>query len=98
MDGLTATSIIRQSEQLFDNDPSIHLRRTIYSNTHIPIIACTASAMDSDREKCFKAGVDDIIIKPIDSTELYSKLQSLTIQSNPNKKLVHFNSINTQNI
>ncbi|MFQ3573491.1 MAG: response regulator, partial [Thermodesulfovibrionales bacterium] len=58
MDGLEATRIIR----------------TIHSLEALPIIAMTAHAMTEEKEKCFAAGMNDHIPKPIKPEELYSKL------------------------
>ncbi len=43
-------------------------------NPNIPIIAQTANALNSDAENAFKAGCNDYITKPINKTELISKL------------------------
>ena len=40
---------------------------------HIPVIALTARAMESDREKVIKAGCDDCIVKPVDLEEVLRK-------------------------
>ncbi|WP_250535620.1 response regulator [Caballeronia sp. AZ10_KS36] len=56
MDGLTAMTEIRKNPE--------HAR--------LPIIALTAKAMQSDREKCLEAGADDYISKPIDVDKLVS--------------------------
>jgi len=59
MDGITATKAIR-------SDPRF---------ATLPIIAMTANAMASDRERCIEAGMDDHVAKPIDPAELFSALR-----------------------
>lgn len=52
MDGLTATRRIRQK---YGN----------CKNKRMPIIAMTAYAMERDREACLQAGMDDVLVKPL---------------------------------
>jgi PAS domain S-box-containing protein len=52
MGGFEATKIIREKE--------------IFKNSHTPIIAMTANAMEGDREKCIASGMDDYVSKPLD--------------------------------
>jgi CheY-like chemotaxis protein len=62
MDGYTATGEIRHLEAL-EHRP------------RLPIIALTAHAMQSDRERCLEAGMDDYLSKPIDPGKLSRVLQ-----------------------
>jgi CheY-like chemotaxis protein len=62
MDGYEATKVVRQLE-----------KET--AGAHIPIVALTANAMKGDDEKCFAAGMDDYITKPIEPEKLENILR-----------------------
>ena len=58
MDGLAATRAIRLNTQF----------------RSLPIIAMTANVMESDRERCTEAGMNDHLAKPIDPDALFAAL------------------------
>ena len=60
MDGLEATRRLRERE---------------HAGTHIPVVAMTANAMNSDRDDCLAAGMDDFLPKPYTKTELVAILE-----------------------
>jgi signal transduction histidine kinase/CheY-like chemotaxis protein len=64
MDGYEATRCIRRDEQR-------HGRR-------ITIVALTADALDSDRERCIDAGMDAFMTKPVSSSQLSATIERWT--------------------
>jgi two-component system sensor histidine kinase/response regulator len=67
MEGYEATRAIRAIEERH----SQKLRgQETDSFKRVPIVAMTAHAMKSDRDKCFAAGMDDYIAKPLRRKEL----------------------------
>ena len=58
MDGVTATEILRR-------DPK---------HKNLPVVAMTANVMREDRERCFAAGMNDYVSKPIEPEALWAVL------------------------
>jgi CheY-like chemotaxis protein len=63
MDGLAATAAIRKKEQ--------------NTGRHQLIIALTAHAMKSDRDRCLDAGMDGFLTKPIRIPDFYAALSQV---------------------
>jgi len=63
MDGLEATSIIREKEQI--------------GGIHIPILAMTAHTLKGDRDRCLAAGMDGFISKPLRRKDFFQALSTV---------------------
>jgi signal transduction histidine kinase/CheY-like chemotaxis protein len=66
MDGIEACLAIREKERM-------------NGGRRIPIIAVTAHAMPSDRERCLEAGMDGYVAKPIRLDDLIREIASLPV-------------------
>ncbi len=82
MDGLTAASLIRkcesrtmpESEEYGDLLERLHAR---VRETRTPIVALTANAMSSDRQRCLDAGMDAYLTKPFQPKQLADLLTNI---------------------
>jgi two-component system, sensor histidine kinase and response regulator len=63
MDGLSATTAIRESEK--------------GTGGHLPIIAMTAHAMSGDRERCLEAGMDNYLAKPVRFSDIEAAINNV---------------------
>ncbi len=61
VDGFEATAMIRKAEQ--------------HTGCHVAIVAMTANAMESDRDNCIAAGMDDYISKPVNLGKLRTAVE-----------------------
>lgn len=66
MDGYTATRAIRNAAK---------------SKPLLPIIALTANALPDEAERCFQAGMDELVTKPVNWELLYSTIDRLVAVS-----------------
>ena len=73
MDGLEATSRIRKEPEI----------------ANIPIIALTALTMPGDRQKCFAAGVNDYMTKPVNLKKLVNSIEQQLATKQDDNLLVH---------
>jgi signal transduction histidine kinase/YesN/AraC family two-component response regulator len=78
MDGLEATKAIRERQKQVDAHPNYGGR--------IIIIAMTAHAMQSDREKCIAAGMDDYLAKPIRPKDVRGMIEKWGAKEAPAKE------------
>jgi PAS domain S-box-containing protein len=62
MDGLEATAAVRAREKS--------------SGGHVPIVAMTAHAMEGDRDRCLKAGMDGYVTKPVEARRLVEAVEA----------------------
>ena len=65
MDGFETTAAIRELE--------------LFTKAHLPIIAMTAHAMKGDKERCFEAGMDGYVAKPLQPLELFEVVERLAL-------------------
>jgi signal transduction histidine kinase/HPt (histidine-containing phosphotransfer) domain-containing protein len=75
MDGLEATRNIRERQKNPAEFPNY--------NSRIIIVAMTAHAMQSDREKCIAAGMDDYLSKPIRPADIRGIIEKWGSSANP---------------
>ncbi|HAT50542.1 MAG: response regulator [Nitrospirae bacterium] len=62
--------------------------RQHFSATRLPIIAMTANALKSERERCMAVGMNDYISKPINIRTLFSVLASVIKSTGKNPPIV----------
>lgn len=94
MDGLAAVRAVRENDYALvlmdvqmphmDGLQATRLLRTMPDRQSLPIIAVTANAFEGDRQRCFEAGMNDFLAKPVVPQALFSVvLRWLTLGSAP---------------
>lgn len=63
-----------QMPEMDGYEASIAIRQSSNPNTHTPIVALTASALISQKNKAFAAGMNDYVSKPFKPAQLFEKI------------------------
>ncbi|MDR8524916.1 transporter substrate-binding domain-containing protein [Shewanella fidelis] len=71
LDGYGLVNIIRETERA-------------KQLTHLPVIALTANAISSEKERCQDLGFDDYLIKPVSLSQLQKVLQTYLAETSEN--------------
>ncbi|MBN1971791.1 MAG: PAS domain S-box protein [Candidatus Delongbacteria bacterium] len=77
LDGVETTLKIRESE--------------LESYSHVPIVALTAGALKTEKDKCIDAGMDEFLTKPVDRVELEKvliKFLNHNVNSNKDESVI----------
>jgi CheY-like chemotaxis protein len=56
------------------------LLKSHQSTCHVPVIALTAHALSSDRDRAFEVGCDDYDTKPVEFGRLSEKIENLLVE------------------
>ena len=86
MDGIEATQAIRDWENKRNGTGTASEAETQVQKAganKVPIIAVTAAAMKGDKERCFEAGMDDYISKPIRRDQVFEVLAKHVFSRKP---------------
>jgi CheY-like chemotaxis protein/HPt (histidine-containing phosphotransfer) domain-containing protein len=75
LDGISATKKIREIE--------------LISGNNVPIIALTAGALKEEREKCFAAGMNDFLTKPLVPKKIKAMLYNYLIKEEHSNETPH---------
>ncbi|HEY0944543.1 MAG TPA: response regulator [Opitutaceae bacterium] len=65
----------------YETTRRIRAGEVINLNPRVPIVALTAYAMESDRQKCLAAGMDDFLAKPIRFEELQAVIERCLLRT-----------------
>jgi CheY-like chemotaxis protein len=55
-------------------DATMEIRKNETDGSHLPVIALTAHAFPSDRKKFLEAGMDDVVVKPLNEETLINAI------------------------
>jgi CheY-like chemotaxis protein len=69
--------LMDMSLPLMDGWEATRTLKSAPETRHIPVIALTAHAMSTDRDKAIEAGCDDYDTKPIELARLLGKMEAL---------------------
>jgi len=69
--------LMDMSLPVMDGWEATHALKASDRTRHIPVIALTAHAMSTDRDKAIEAGCDDYDTKPIELSRLLAKMEVL---------------------